>query len=72
MAGARRGAVTAALAAALLFGAAAPLLEPVVAHLPPLLVAGLLYTGAALAMLPLGRAAPGRRSRHAVRPQTMR
>ena len=48
-----RGAVLAALAAALLFGAAAPLLKPMADRLPPLVVAGLLYVGAALAVTPV-------------------
>lgn len=47
-----RGAVLAALAAALLFGAAAPLLKPLSERVPPLLLAGLLYAGAALAVAP--------------------
>lgn len=50
--GPARGAVLAGLAAALLFGAAAPLLKPLGERLPPLLLAGLLYAGAALAMAP--------------------
>lgn len=56
--GPARGAVLAALAAALLFGAAAPLLKPLSERLPPLLLAGLLYAGAALAVAPVacGRA----------------
>ncbi|MFN8642740.1 MAG: EamA family transporter [Candidatus Binatia bacterium] len=45
-------AVASALLAALLFGAAAPLLKPLSERLPPLLVAGLLYAGAALAVAP--------------------
>lgn len=48
----RRGTV-AALAAALLFGAAAPLLKPLTDRLPPLLITGLLYSGAALGTAPL-------------------
>ncbi len=43
----------AALIAALLFGAATPLLKPLVERVPPLVVAGLLYVGAALAVAPL-------------------
>ena len=50
--GPSRGAVLAAFGAALLFGAAAPLLKPLGERLPPLLLAGLLYAGAALAVAP--------------------
>ncbi|MBX3026778.1 DMT family transporter [bacterium] len=58
MPGDRRRALAAALVAALLFGAATPLLKPLADRVPPLLVSGLLYAGAALAMLPVA----GRRS----------
>lgn len=49
-----RGAVLEALAAAALFGAAAPLTKLLVYSVPTLQLAGLLYLGAALAMLPFG------------------
>jgi len=48
-----RGAVAAALGAALLFGAAAPLLKPLADRIAPLVLAGLLYLGAALAVAPV-------------------
>ncbi|MDX2168043.1 MAG: DMT family transporter [Deltaproteobacteria bacterium] len=50
---AARGAVLEALAAAALFGAAAPLGKLLVYRLAPLQLAGLLYLGAALAVLPV-------------------
>jgi drug/metabolite transporter (DMT)-like permease len=43
----------AALAAAALFGAAMPLCKPLLGELPPTLLAGLLYLGAAAAVAPL-------------------
>jgi drug/metabolite transporter (DMT)-like permease len=50
--GSGRGVVQ-GLAAALLFGAAAPAGKLLLDEIPPVLLAGLLYLGAALAMLPL-------------------
>lgn len=58
----------AALVAALLFGAAAPLLKPLAERVAPLVLAGLLYLGAALAVAPAAwRSAPRALDRRSAR-----
>src|SRR5215831_8997281 len=53
-----RSGILAALLAALLFGGATPASKVLLAQLPPFQLAGLLYLGAALAMLPIAARQP--------------